>query len=317
MQLVQGRKVTSTDAGQSPTRSTVAKTQVHQDLRKKVTPYRDDDQDSGFGGNYTGSVDEGGLVFDWSCYGDHMDITFDSFLPHVARPSTSRTKLGNPSSRINSPSNGSTKSLTEGTVSSEVNLFPGSKLSHTESYGPNHVPPLESDLTPGFSNDRGFSDSSNYRGKEPTNKRYTKRNLRSPSPPCATLLQISLNKDEKRVEEAKGKASRPDQCAENNIHSVPDNMESIQENTNPFQCSTQLVQNNTSCSEDRTNKNQINASARQDNTNTIQHDTSTVQNTNSTQKNTINIRDNTVDITEDPYTAQENTNSFEPDVSNQ
>ena len=315
MQLVQGRKVTSTDAERSPTRNTVAKTQVHQDLRKKLTPYRDDDQDSGFGGNYTGSVDEGGLVFDWSCYGDHMDITFDSFLPHVARPSTSRTKLGNPSSRINSSRNGSFKSVPEGTVSSEVNLFPGSKLSHTECYGPNHLSPVESDLMPGFSNDLGFSDNSNYRGKEPTNKRYTKRNIRSPSPPCATLLQISLNKDEKKVEETKGKVSSPNQCP--NIHSVPDIMESIQENTNPFQCSAQLVLDNTSCIEDRTNKNQINASTRQDNTNTILHDTSTVQNTNSAQKNMINIRDNTVDITEDPYTAQENTNSFEHEVSNQ
>ena len=64
-------------------------TQANQDLRKKVALHRNYDQDSGIGGNYTGSIDEGGLVFDWSCYNNCMDITSNSFPYHVAGPSTS------------------------------------------------------------------------------------------------------------------------------------------------------------------------------------------------------------------------------------
>ncbi|XP_046861218.1 nischarin-like isoform X2 [Xenia sp. Carnegie-2017] len=50
-------------------------------LRKKChTSYTDDDQDSGFGGNYAGSVDDGGLMFDWSCF-DNKKTQFPSLVP--------------------------------------------------------------------------------------------------------------------------------------------------------------------------------------------------------------------------------------------
>ncbi|XP_046861317.1 uncharacterized protein LOC124454587 isoform X2 [Xenia sp. Carnegie-2017] len=50
-------------------------------LRKKChTSYTDDDQDSGFGGNYAGSVDDGGLMFDWSCF-DNKNTQFPSLVP--------------------------------------------------------------------------------------------------------------------------------------------------------------------------------------------------------------------------------------------
>lgn len=305
--LVQGRKVTSTDDERSPTRKTVVKTQVNQDMKKKVTSYRDDDQDSGFGGNYTGSVDEGGLVFDWSCYSDHIDVTFDSFSPHYSRPSTSRTMLKNQSPRINSSNKCTTRSITEYRASSEDNLFSASKLSNTESHGPNHgdVSPVEGDMMSGSSDGHVYSDSSNYRGKQPTNRRYAKRNMRPLSP--VTLLQISLNEDAKRLDETKGKVNRPNQYPKNNVHSATENKRSSQENTNSFEYNTQPVQDNTSYIQDSTNMSHKNASTSQDNRNTAQN------NPNNCQKNTTNIQNSTITIENITNTVQENTNSFQHD----
>lgn len=63
------------------------------DLNKKVlVSDRDDDQDSGFGGNYGGSMEDGGLVFDWGCFGNNLrmaDVFENSRTDLVPRPSTS------------------------------------------------------------------------------------------------------------------------------------------------------------------------------------------------------------------------------------
>ena len=305
--LIQGRKVTSTDVERSPTRKTVVKTQVvNQDEKKKVAPYWDDDQDSGFGGNYTGSVDEGGLVFDWGCYSDHIDVTLDSFSPYLCRPSTSGTMLRNQSSKINSSDNCNTRSITEYRVPSQDNLFSGSNLSNRVSHGPNQgdVSAAESDMMSGSSNGHMYSDSSNYRGKQPTNRRYAKRNIRSPNPLCATLLEISLNEDAKKLEETRGKVIRPNQYPENNIHFVTDNRKSLQENTNSFQYNTQPIQDNASYIQDSTIMTHKNASTSQNNTNTARCNP---------KNNTMNIQNNTIAIEDVTNIVEENANSFQHD----
>ena len=64
------------------------------DLKEKIPETdRDDDQDSGFGGNYGGSVDDGNLMFDWNFFGDGVQMPVSlkhSRNIHVAGPSGQR-----------------------------------------------------------------------------------------------------------------------------------------------------------------------------------------------------------------------------------
>ncbi len=313
MQLVQSRKVSSTDVDQSPKPSNAIQTQGSQDLKKKVTPYSDDDQDSGFGGNYTGSNDEGGLVFDWSCYSNYMDVTCDSFPYLVAGPSTSNAILRNPPPGMNI-SGSEVKLVSEDNLSSS-----GSKLSDNETHRPNDggISSLESHLVSKPSDTRHCTgnivpDSSDYRGKQPANKHYSKRDVKSPSSPSSTLLQLSLNKGASKKDETTAQAKKPDSDGlhlRNNAHSVKDNTKSILQNTNS-------IQDNTSSVEDGTTSVQGSVNLIKDNTNSVKDNTSIIQsNRNFVQDNTNSIQDNTSSVKHNTSSVEDNTTSVDDDTT--
>ena len=322
MQLVQSRKVSSTDVDQSPKPSnTIVQTQGSQDLKKKVTPYSDDDQDSGFGGNYTGSNDEGGLVFDWSCYSNYMDVTCDSFPYLVAGPSTSSAILRNPPPGMNI-SGSEVKLVSEDNLSSS-----GSKLSDNETHRPNDggISSLESHLVSKPSDTRHCTgnmvpDSSDYRGKQPANKHYSKRNVKSPSSPSSTLLQLSLNEAASKKDETTAQAKKPDHSdglhLRNNAHSVKDNTKSILQNTNSIQDNTSSVQDGTTSVQYGTTSVQGSVNLIKDNTNSVKDNTSIIQdNTNSIQDNTSSVKHNTSSFEDDTTSVEDNTTSVDDDTT--
>ena len=335
--LVQGRKVPSTDVG--------PKTQGNQGLRKKVPPYRDDDQDSGIGGNYAGSIDEGGLVFDWSCYNNCMDVTSNSFPYHVAGPSTSGNLPG--SSRFG---------MNSSVDVSQDNLSSCSKMSVNETHRSNNgdISSLESHAKSNSSDgtlENTFPDSTDYRGKGPRNKHNFKRNIKSPSSPLSTLLQLSLNDTSCKRNERTGQDTKTDHNhslhLRNNVHSIKEsqnstlpntfldnmnfiqsNSHSIQENTNSVNDNTRNIRDSTTSGEDGTksiynneNITQISTKPVNENTSFAQDDTTSGQigvalvndhndslqvNTNSGKENTIRVQENTIAVERD--TNQDNAN---------
>jgi chromosome segregation ATPase len=285
-------------------------------MKKKITPYRDDDQDSGFGGNYAGSIDEGGLVFDWSCYSNSM--TRDSFPYHVAGPSTSRTVLRSPHSGMNTSN---VRLVSECRVSSEDNLLSGSKLSDTETQRPKHADMLssQSDLISKSSDTKHctenvFPDKADFRGKQPANQRYSKRNIKSPSSPRSTLLQLSVNEATGKEDETRGHLRNNTQSI--NTKSVLRNTNSIQNKTSSHQDNTISVQDNTSSIQDNTTSVQDNTCSVQDNTASVQDNTSSIQdNTTSVQDNTCSVQDNTTSVQDNTTSVQDNTTSVQDNTS--
>ena len=340
--LVQGRKVPSTDVVQSHKPNTVVQTQANQDLRKKVTPYRDDDQDSGIGGNYTGSVDEGGLVFDWSCYNNCMDITSNCFPYHVAGPSTSRSS---PNLSRSSPFG-----MNASTQVPKDKLSSCSKMSVNETHRSNNgdISSLESHARANPSDEtleNTFPDSSDYRGKQPRNKHNFKRNIKSSSSPHSTLLQLSLNDTSCKRNETTGQGIKTDDNGSllhprNNVHSIKENTKStlpntfldntnfiqtnsnsIQENTNSVNDSTRNITDSTTSGEDGAKSIYNNENITQISTKSVKENTTSVQigvilmndnkdsiqdNTNSGRENTILVQESTIAVERD--TTQDNAN---------
>ena len=351
MLLVQGRKVPSTDVVPKP--NTLAQTQGNQDLRKKVTSYRDDDQDSGIGGNYTGNIDEGGLVFDWSCYNNGMDITSNSFPYHVAGPSTSGNLSRSEPFGINASAQVSQDKLSSCSKMSvnETHRSDNGDISCLESHAKSY--PSDGTL------ENMFPDSTDYRGKQPRNKHNLKRNIKSPSSSRSTLLQLSLNDTSCKRNETTGQDTKTDRNDSlrpgNNAHFIKENTKStvpnsfvdntnlIQTNTNSVQENTNLVNGNTRHTMDSTtssqedaksiysneNITQISMKSVKENTSLVQDHRTSVQsgvilvndndsiedNTNSCRENTIPVQENAINVHKDTKSVQDSTNSVQDDTN--
>ena len=351
MLLVQGRKVPSTNVVPKP--NTLAQTQGNQDLKKKVTSYRDDDQDSGIGGNYTGSIDEGGLVFDWSCYNNGMDITSNSFPYHVAGPSTSSNLSRSEPFGLNASAQVSQDKLSSCSKISvnETHRSDNGDISSLESHAKSY--PSDGTL------ENMFPDSIDYRGKQPRSKHNLKRNIKSPSSSRSTLLQLSLNDTSCKRNETTGqdiKTDRNDSLhPRNNAHLIKENTKStvpnsfvdntnfIQTNTNSVQENTNSVNGNTRHTMDSTtsgqedaksiysneNITQISTKSVKENTSFVQDHRTSVQsgvilvndndsiedNTNSCRENTIPVQENAINVHKDTKSVQDSTNSVQDDTN--
>ena len=271
--------MSSTDGEQTNKRNVNVQGHANDEGKKKFTSYRDDDQDSGFGGNYTGSIDEGGLVFDWSCYSDNIHKACN-FFPYETEPSTSKTALKYPTSQMHS-SGSEVMSSSDCGVSSNTN----SHLPHSAGYTSNVKNNLMSKSSEVRHSDGNMrSDTSDYRVKQYGRK----RNIKSPSLPPSTLLQLSLKEDESKKDNTRDPAIKGDHnCGihmKNSACLVNDTLKSKQKNTNsvldntaPVQDCSNCIQTDLTFVEDRSNSIQNNPKSVEDPRNISKKNANSIQ----------------------------------------
>ena len=293
-------------------------------MKKNITPYRDDDQDSGFGGNYTGSTDEGGLAFDWSCYNSHLDVLPETVQCQVPGPTTSRSILRSPPPSIRS-------SRTEINQRNSESRVSRCELSSN----------VESDINvPLSSNDPEFSESRHgaendlERGKRPLNKRNIKINAKSSVSAPSTLLQISLNGKASKINETESHANEHEKidgiCVwddtisiQNNTSTIHDDVDNAEDDMNTLKCSGNKIfqcpfEDNTNPVQDTdTEASKGDIDHYQDSVDkhpTQSSTNSTVDNTDPT-RNSTDLSHNTNSIVENTDPSEDCTNFLKDDSS--
>ena len=234
--------------------------------------------------------DEGGLVFDWSCYNNGMDITSNSFPYHVAGPSTSSNLSRSEPFGMNASAQVSQDKLSSCSKMSvnETHRSSNGDISSLESHAKSY--PSDGTL------ENMFPDSIDYRGKQPRNKHNFKRNIKSPSSSRSTLLQLSLNDTSCKRNETTGqdiKTDRNDSLhPRNNAHFIKENTKStlpnsFLDNTNFIQINTNSVQENTNSVNGYTRHTMDSTTSGQDGAKSI------YSNENITQISTKSVKENT------------------------